>query len=123
MRLSELSTDRAADLLCEIVPYITNICADEELVAEIKKGINADEASTKAQLILLGVDKINKLVPIVLKTHRADAFAIIGALNDKTAEEIGKQTILKTMEQIRELAEDEELIAFFSSCVVSEGSE
>jgi acetate kinase len=32
MKLSELSTERATDVLCEIAPYFMNITTDEELV-------------------------------------------------------------------------------------------
>ena len=37
MKLSELSTDRAADALCELSPYVDNITNDEEVVKTIGK--------------------------------------------------------------------------------------
>ena len=123
MRLSELSTDRATDLLCEIVPYISNICTDDELLAEIKKKIDPNSVANRAEMLLLGVEKVNKIVPILLKTHKGDVFSILGALNEKTPEEIGKQSIITTMMQIRDIAKDRELVAFFTTCVDSEGSE
>ena len=35
MKLSDLTTDRAADVLCEISIYLVNITTDEELMSEL----------------------------------------------------------------------------------------
>jgi hypothetical protein len=123
MKLSEMTTDRAADVLCEITPYVSNIVADEELLAELKRAVSADEVQTRAELLAKGAEKITKIVPIVLKKRKADMFGILAALNDKTAEEIGKQNILATMKQVRDIVKDKELMDFFKSCVGSVGSE
>ena len=37
MKLSEFSTDKAADVLCEISVYALNIVSDEELRGSLKK--------------------------------------------------------------------------------------
>lgn len=123
MKLSQMATDRVADVLCEITPYIANIASDEELLDELRNAIGFEEVSTKAELMAKGAEKIAKLIPIILKKRKYDLFGILAALNDKTAEEIGKQNILVTMIQVREIAKDKELIDFFRSCVGSEGSE
>lgn len=123
MKLSQMTTDRAADVLCEITPYIANITADEELLAELRNAIDPKEVATKAELMAKGVEKITKLAPIVLKKRKADVFGVLAVLNDKTAEEIGKQNILATMAQVREIVKDKDLMDFFKSCVGSEGSE
>ena len=123
MKLSEMTTDRAMDVLCEITPCIANITADEELLAELRNAIDPKAVKTKAELMVKGVDKITKLVPIVLKKRKADVFGILAALNEKTVEEIGKQNIIATMAQVREVVKDKDLMDFFKSCVGSEGSE
>lgn len=123
MKLSEMTTDRAMDVLCEITPYIANITADEELLAELRNAIDPKAVKTKAELMIKGVEKITKLAPIVLKKRKADVFGILAALNEKTAEEIGKQNIIATMAQVREVVKDKDLMDFFKSCVGSEGSE
>lgn len=123
MKLSEMTTDRAMDVLCEITPCIANITADEELLAELRKAIDPKAVKTKAELMVKGVEKITKLVPIVLKKRKTDVFGILAALNEKTAEEIGKQNIIATMAQVREVVKDKDLMDFFKSCVGSEGSE
>ena len=123
MKLSEMTTDRAMDVLCEITPCIANITADEELLAELRNVIDPKAVKTKAELMVKGVEKITKLAPIVLKKRKADVFGILAALNEKTAEEIGKQNIIATMAQVREVVKDKDLMDFFKSCVGSEGSE
>ena len=123
MKLSEMTTDRAMDVLFEITPCIANITADEELLAELRNAIDPKAVKTKAELMVKGVEKITKLAPIVLKKRKADVFGILAALNEKTAEEIGKQNIIATMAQVREVVKDKDLMDFFKSCVGSEGSE
>lgn len=123
MKLSEMTTDRAMDVLCEITPCIANITADEELLAELRNAIDPKAVKTKAELMVKGVEKITKLVPIVLKKRKEDVFGILAALNERTAEEIGKQNIIATMAQVREVVKDKDLMDFFKSCVGSEGSE
>ena len=123
MKLSKMTTDSAADVLCEITPYIANIVADEELLAELRNAVDPKEVATRAELMAKGVEKVTKLVPIVLKKRKADVFGILAALNEKTPEEISKQNIIATMAQVREVIKDKELMDFFKSCVGSEGSE
>ena len=123
MKLSEMTTDSAMDVLCEITPCIANITADEELLEELRSAIDPKAVKTKAELMVKGVEKITKLVPIVLKKRKTDVFGILAALNEKTSEEIGKQNIIATMAQVREVVKDKDLMDFFKSCVGSEGSE
>ena len=123
MKLSELSTDRAMDVLCEITPYITNILSDEKLLSELKTAIEFEKAETRAEQFALIGGKITKIVPIIMEEKKYDLFGIIGVLNEKTPEEIAKQNIIKTMKQIREITKDKELLDFFKSCTGTEESE
>ena len=123
MKLSELNTDRATDVLCEIAPYAMNIMSDEELMVELKTAVDFKQATTFAEQIALVGGKISKIVPILLKKRKSDVFGILGALNEKTPEEIAKQNILKTMLQIKDISKDKELLGFFKSCTGTEESE
>lgn len=123
MKLSSLSTDRATDVLCEIAPYAINIMSDDELMAELKTAVDFKQATTLAEQIALVGGKISKIVPILLKKRKSDVFGILGALNEKTPEEIAKQNILKTMLQIKDISKDKELLDFFKSCTGTEESE
>ena len=122
MKLSEFSTDKAMDVLCEITPYIENIITDTELIAELKKAINLDNAETMAAKMALAVAKITKIIPILLKNRKEDFYSILSALNEKSVEEIAKQNIIVTAMQIRDIAKDKELLDFFKSCTGMEGN-
>lgn len=123
MKLSKITTDRAMDVLCEITPNVANIVTDEDLMAELKKAVDPNDVETKAGLLAKGVERVTKIVPIILKKRKFDMFGILAALNEKTIEEIGKQNILVTMAQVRDIVKDKDLMDFFKSCVGSEGSE
>lgn len=117
MKLSELSTDRACSVLCALTPYLNNIAVDDKLLDILKATIDKDEKDvTYADIIVAGTQKLNQLVPLLLRNHKDDVLGILAAINDTSAAEIKKQNIIKTMTQIKDAIKDEELIAFFKSC-------
>ena len=122
MKLSEFSTDKAMDVLCEITPYIENIVSDTELIEELKKTINLDNADTLAAKMAVATAKITKIIPILLKNRKNDFYGILSALNEKSVDEIAKQNIIVTAMQIRDVAKDKELLDFFKSCTGAEGN-
>ena len=123
MKLSELTTESAADVLCEITPHLATIATDEELLEELRRTIDKKGAASKAELLALGIEKVTKLAPLVLKKRRNDVFGILAALNGKDIGDIAKQNFLVTMRQLREIVKDKDLMNFFKSCVDVEGSE
>ena len=120
MKLSDLTTDRAADVLCEISIYLVNITTDEELMNELKKRLQLTGHETTFETVAIAAEKMSKIAPIVLKKHKADIFGILAAVNGDKPEKVTKQNVIKTMSQIKELVKDEELISFFKSCVSQE---
>ena len=123
MKISKLSTDEALDALCEITPYINDIVTDDALLDELKAKVKATGNETKAEIMAMGAEKINKLVPIVLKGHKDDVYGILAVLNDTDVDAVGKQNVIKTMSQIRDLIKDKEFLDFFKSCAEQEQSE
>ena len=115
MKFSQLTTDKALDVLCEITPYIANIATDDELMAIIGKAVKREEM-TRAGVLLLGAEKLTKMVPVLLKTHRDDVYGVVAAVNGKTVDEIREQNFIKTTAQIVEVIKDKELLDFFKSC-------
>lgn len=118
MKLSEITTDRAAEVLCELTPLIDSIITDEDLMQALSAVIGAKDAETMSvgQKMLLVSSKLNKIVPILMKKRKSEMFGILGILNEKTAEEIADQGLIQTMLQIRDLMNDRELVDFFKSC-------
>ena len=123
MKLSKLSTEKTADVLCEIAPHITNIITDEELINELRSAVDFKNAKTYAEKIMLVATKISKFIPIILKRRKTELFSVLAAINDKTVEEIAKQNIITTMLQIKDVTKDKELLDFFKSCTGTEESE
>lgn len=115
MKLSELSTDRALDALCELTPYVSNICTDEDFVGTIGEQINVDDKANVYGLLMVFARKIGEIVPTLLKTHRADVYGILSVLNEKSVNEIAKQPLADTIRQVREAFEDTGLLSFFKS--------
>lgn len=116
MKLSELDTSRAADVLCEAGAYALNILTDEELATELKSKIDSSAELSRLELYTFGVQKISMLLPIILKKHRDDVFGILAAVNGCAVKDIASQNIMVTMQQIKELASDKDMIDFFKSC-------
>lgn len=123
MKLSQISTDKAVDVLCEIAPYATNIFSDETLMEELKSALDMKDANTMAEKIAIVGEKLSNIVSILLKKRKTDLFGIVGALNDKTTEEVSKQNFLITMKQIKDISKDKELVDFFKSWADTEESE
>lgn len=118
MKLSEITTDRAAEVLCELTPLVDSIITDEDLIASLSAAIGKEEQEqmTFGQKLLLVGAKLDKIVPILLKKRKTEMFGILGVLNEKTPEEIAKQGLIATMRQVHDIIRDRELIDFFKSC-------
>ena len=103
MKLSECSTNEGMNVLCELAPYIMNIASDEDLINELKNSISPAKSNTRAEWMVIGVSKITKIIPIVFKKRRDDVLGILAVMNEKTVEEVGRQNLLVTAKQIREI--------------------
>lgn len=114
MKLLDFSTDEAADILCTISPLIENIVKDTELRAITGEQIDIENI-TRIDAAFMLAEKIFTSTPILFGTHKDDIFGILAALNKKTVEEIKKQSLRETKDQIKEMLADEELRAFFTS--------
>lgn len=114
-KISELTTDTAADVICEIVPYIEEIITDEDLMNEVKSKLNLSEGANKLEFYYALVGKISKVAPILLKKRRSAVYGILAAFNEIPAEAIGKQNFIITLRQITELVKDKQVIELFTS--------
>lgn len=114
MKLSELTTERAADVLCELTPYIANITGDKTLLDELSNKFDR-KGKSAAELYTFAAHKYATLVPILLKEHREDVFGVLSVLNETEPDKIAKQNIMETMKQVREVFKDKELLDFFKS--------
>lgn len=116
---SELGTGEALDVTLEIAQPISNLVEDEKLVAELRKTLPKG-ATNKIAVMHFGLMKVVKLLPIVLKDHRNDVYAILSPFNGLTVEEIDKQKFPITCKQVYDLLNDKEFLDFFKSSLGGE---
>lgn len=114
MKISELTTDRAADVLCEASIYISNICGDKELMGEISKDLNLKGDESTLEHLMILADKVSVLSPLVFKRHKSDIFGVVAVFNGMTAADVGKQNIMVTIAQVKDLFDDKEFKDFFT---------
>ena len=62
MKLSELTTERAADVLCELTPYIANITGDKSLLDELANKFDSKGKSVAELMSYFKVPLKNLLV-------------------------------------------------------------
>jgi hypothetical protein len=117
MKFSELTTENAMDVFCEITEYVERIMNDEELVNELKKELSITDETTNVEKTAIVLSKIKTIAPILLKKRRDDVLGIVAAVNSMTVDEIKKQNIVKTLLQIREIIGDKDFMDFFKSFV------
>lgn len=110
MKISQMTTDHAADVLVRIAEPVSNIM-DDSKVADLLKDISG---SKDVPYIKLFASLVPKIVPLALESHREDVFEIVGALDNKSVSEVKKQNVLKTIKVIQESV-DKDLIDFFGS--------
>lgn len=115
MKLSELSTDRALDVLCELTPYVSNVASDDAVVSAVGKVVKPKDETNVYGAGLMLMERMGEIVPLLLKTHRPDVYGVLSVLNEKTAEEIAAQPVGDTIQQIKDVLRDSELLDFFKS--------
>lgn len=123
MKLSQMSTDKALDVMCELTPYVTEIVTDDVIFSKLQEGIDGEKANTLAAKIAVLGKVISSLLPRLLKDKRHCVYGIIGIMCEKPVEEIAAQPLTETVKQAKEIFADKELLDFFRSCASSEGSE
>lgn len=110
MKISEMSTTQAADVIVRIADPASAIMQDKKTVEVLEK-----LATTKATtLIAFIADNLGAVAGVLLKDHRTDVFEIVAALSGKTVEAVEKQKILETIADVKN-SFDKDLLDFFKS--------
>lgn len=113
MKISQLSTVQAKDVLIQLAALTANITEDEPLMNIIGQAMDFDGLNnTGVKGKILG--KWSSFISELLHGHWEDIRGILAALNAKTAEEIEEQSMLETIRQLNEIRDDKELFDFFS---------
>ena len=114
MKISEMTNDQATEAIIRIATPISNICDDEAMLEII------DDLGKMGEMNLLtAVGKLlPKIVTCALKTHKNDLYEIIGALQMKSAETVGKMNFAETIKVVKD-SYDDILAGFFTDSVRS----
>lgn len=99
MKLSEMTTDKAAELIVEVSPLIDKLI-DDELVNDLETVISF-EGKTIGEIYAIGAKKITTILSIIIKNHRAELFGIIGLFSGKSIEEVASMKMKDTINEIK----------------------
>ena len=114
MKISEMTNDQSTDAIIRIATPLSNICDDEKMLEII------DIIGKMGEMSLLTA--IGKVLPQIatyaLKDHKNDVYEIIGALQMKSAEQVGKMNFAETIKAVKE-SYDDILAGFFTDSVAS----
>lgn len=109
MKLSEVKGERVFDIIADIIEPASSILSDRaiSLQFDLLRSASDQDGKTKAML---------GMVPVLLRKHREDVAAIMGALNGMTAEEYMEgMTIASFTGDVFSLLTDEGLLGFLSA--------
>lgn len=95
MKISEMNTTSFADFITASGDHLANILQNEQIIGLFSGG-------EKKSPIRFVADAAS----ILMGDCREDVFAVLGAINGKSAEEVGNQNILVTISQLRTLYQD-----------------
>lgn len=110
MKLSEIKGERVFDVIAELIEPIATIAQDNEVSSlfkreKVPKGMTARE---------FAVEKIKDCMPKLVKNHKDELCAILGAIEGMSKEEYAENvTMMRLMKDIIELLNDDEFTAFF----------
>ena len=108
MKLSEMSTDRLADVMVRIAGPVERIGNDEMLIDKLR----AMAAKGGKTAVENAAGMFGALVPVLLERHREDTYAVLAAMTGKNAEEIAAQNAMVTLREAKECV-DGDLLSFF----------
>lgn len=109
MKISQMTTNQAADVLIRISVPASNIMHDSETMEVLEKLANGNDSP-----LSFIADNIVPVTSVLLKNHREDVYEVVAALSGKTIDEIGNQKITETIKDIKE-GWDGDLVDFFAS--------
>lgn len=123
MKISQMSTEQAADVLCMIAEPIEHIGMNEEFQEKINAiAVRNKERGKAMNAIESATSMVGTFVPLLLKNCRADTYAILSALTGKTVEVLAAQNVMQTMRDAKECV-DQELLDFFKSSAGTDGGQ
>lgn len=110
MKLSEIKGERVFDVIADVIEPVATIAQDKEAARLFKR----EKPPKGMEPRDFAVEKIKECMPKLVKNHKDELCAILGAIEGVSKEEYAKNvTMMTLMKNIIELLNDDEFIAFF----------
>ena len=113
MKLSMMNNDQACEALVRLTTPVANI-ADDPAVEPLLKELASHEGDDRMNGLKVIAKMLPRIVPLLLKDHKADVYEVISVLSGKTANEVGKMRLTETIFILKDSI-DGELLDFFKS--------
>lgn len=104
-----MRTEDAIDKLCDIAPIIADIGEKAKNDQEFKDFMSGYNKAKDNRMFVL------RVLPILIKHYKEDAYAILSIWTEKPIDEIKEQSLGVTIKEMKAIFEDEDIRAFFSS--------
>ncbi len=108
MKISEMTNDQAAEAMLKIAPAFEVLLKDENTKPLLA---NLTEAQGKPPIEVVGT-MLPKLVAFLMKDHKNELYAIVGALTMQPVSKVGKLNFVATVKELKESL-DEDFLGFF----------
>lgn len=119
IKLSELTTDEFLNKTCELAPHIEELVTDSKVMSvltdKITDASNLTEDKLKEEVVSKSIGKVFKLIPLLLKEHREAIYNILAIMSDRKVSDIAKQKVSVTINEVKSLVTDEDLMQLFLS--------
>lgn len=110
MKISQMTTEQAADVIVRIAEPAGCMMRDENMLALVERIANTDDNNP---FNFIG-NNLSAIVYALLKDNRYNLFEVVAALNGKTREEVAQQKITATIQDIYDSL-DRDLLDFFGT--------
>lgn len=117
MKLSEMTTEQAAQALVKIADPIERMMSDEKLETAFVNFANLYKSNPT--VIKLTGEVLGKLVPTLLKEHAEDLYQVVSAMTGKTTAEVRKEKLTTFIRDCMDFV-DKDFIDFFQNTGTSE---
>lgn len=111
-----MRTDVAIDKLIDIAPVIYAVkekLSNDDKFAVFMRDFKANGGGDNIDFTL-------KFIPHLLKVCKEEVYQILAIINDVSEDELKAQSIIKTINQIKDLIKDEDIRSFFSSVITTD---
>lgn len=114
MKLGQMETEKAMDVIAQITDPVCNIMEDKKVVAKIREMGEKAAKSGDVTMLEKAAAVVRALVPVAMKDHKEDLFFILHVMTEKDVEEIRKQSFKATLKDAGDIL-DQDLLDFFGS--------